>query len=281
MKNFHILHYMPSPSIHIFQGYNDVIDALVWGLNALGYPATSGVNDWRTDATLIIFGAHLMRLEMLAQFPTSTCVYNLEQLDGCMRVGVDMGVYQYIAANFEVWDYSATNISVWQTHLGAQRVKLVPIGYAPVLSRIPRPEEQDVDVLFYGAPTAYRYLTLARVCGAGLKLVNVCGFYGATRDSLIARSKIVLNLRHDSATSIFSIVRAAYLLANRKVIVSDTVASDDERPDGVVFVDAEWIPTVCKNLAENPDLRFVAEEQGYQAFARRNIATALRAALGE
>jgi hypothetical protein len=135
--------------------------------------------------------------------------------------------------------------------------------------------------LFYGAPTEYRYLILARICGAGLNLVNFCGIYGAARDSLIARAKVVLNLRHDVATSVFSVVRAAYLLANRKVIVSDTVASDDDRPDGIVFVDADWIPTVCKRLVENQELRCFAEEFGYQAFARRDIATALRAALGE
>jgi hypothetical protein len=268
MKKFHILHY--NPGLHILHGYTDVIDSV-----------TTGINQWRTDVTQIIVGAQFMPSEMLAQFPASTCIYNLEQVDGFVRTFGDAPIFRQMADNFEIWDYNAGNVARWQTDYAARRVKLVPIGYAPVLSRIPRSDEQDIDVLFYGAPTEYRYLILARICGAGLNLVNFCGIYGAARDSLIARAKVVLNLRHDVATSVFSVVRAAYLLANRKVIVSDTVASDDDRPDGIVFVDADWIPTVCKRLVENQELRCFAEEFGYQAFARRDIATALRAALGE
>jgi hypothetical protein len=278
MKKFHILHYMPD--LHILHGYTDVIDSLVWGLNALGYEVTSGINRWRFDATQIIFGAHFMSPEMLGQFPASTYIYNLEQLDGCNRTYGDMPVFRQMAESFEIWDYSTSNVAVWQTEFAAPRVKLVPIGYAPVLSRIKRPDEQDIDVLFYGAPSAYRYLILARICGAGLNLVNFCGLYGAARDQLISRAKVVLNLRHDEETSIFSIVRTAYLLANRKAVVSDSVASDSERPDGVVFVDALWVPTICKRLVENQGLRSLAEEQGYQAFAQRDITASLRAVLG-
>ena len=61
--------------------------------------------------------------------------------------------------------------------------------------------------------------------------------HGVERDRWIARSKVVLMLRHDERHRIFEIVRAAYLMTNGRAIVSEW--------DGGTSIDADFAPGVA------------------------------------
>ena len=50
------------------------------------------------------------------------------------------------------------------------------------------------------------------------------GVYGAERDRLIARSRLVLNV-HYFPTHIFEMIRVSYLLANRTAVVAGAIRS--------------------------------------------------------
>ena len=71
----------------------------------------------------------------------------------------------------------------------------MPIGYAPELTRI-CPLEENIDVLFYGAVNERRGRALQRMKDRGLRTVVAFGAYGAERDALIARSRIVVNIHY-------------------------------------------------------------------------------------
>jgi hypothetical protein len=268
--HFHLAHVVPDKSMHGLHGYKDVIDTVQWGLTQLGHTASYGLNELSPQGRNIIFGAQVLHPSMLEQLPAETIVYNFEQ-------GRDLPLEELrpqmkiAARRFEVWDYSEANMPMWE-RLGALRAEVVPVGYAPILQRVPR-VEQDIDVLVYGVPGAERLQAFQDLCLAGLTCVFACGLYGEARDQLIARSRVVLNM-HLYQTKIFEIVRVSYLMANRKCVVAsvdeDTVIEDDIAA-GIRMATAGELVAACQELAADAAARERLEEAAFQAVSRRDI----------
>jgi hypothetical protein len=161
-------------------------------------------------------------------------------------------------------------------------VKYVPIGYAPILRRIARPLDQDIDVLIYGMPHNYRLEVFQKLCMKWFRCLFVCGLYGHARDELIGRSKIILNLTSHGPESIYPIVRASYLLANRKLVISELCPKLQIEMDilnAVKFCSTEVIHLFCQYWLSNDSERLEAENKGFDIITRRDIRTILLAAL--
>ena len=192
---------------------------------------------------------------------------------------------QLIAAKCQIWDYAGANMATWNGLSLKHAVKLVPVGYAPILTRIENAEQQDIDVLIYGAVGEQRlavFASLGRLVNGGLAAVFASGLYGAGRDGLIARSKIVLNVNNISRSKIFEIVRVSYLLANAKAVVADIYPDSSIEEDfarGVMFVPTEMIAIACQDLLADDARRTRLERQGFACIARRDIRLLLAAAL--
>src|SRR5262249_8408489 len=158
----------------------------------------------------------------------------------------------------------------------------VPVGWAPVLARIPKRTNEDIDVLFYGLPSDSRLKIISQVCLAGAKCVFACGLYGAARDDLIARAKIVLNLNLYAQSRIFEVVRTSYLLANGKAVVADhypeTFVEDDLRP-ALMFAPPEKVAETCLQLLQNEPARRQLEQRGPEVMRQRDMRTILQHAL--
>lgn len=214
--------------MHGLYGYREVIDTVAWGLRELGHTTGYGLNTIATDATNIVFGAQVLPLELQEQLPPDSIVYNLEQLRGLAEPRASIAT---ALQRFRIWEYSAFNFEAWERWSPRYPVQLVPIGYAPILERIPRSTEQDIEVLLYGMSGQERLETFHALSHAGIASVFVSGLYGAGRDGLIARAKIVLNLNLYAHARIFEVVRVSYLLANRKAVVSDWHAEAAIEPD--------------------------------------------------
>jgi hypothetical protein len=237
------------------------------------------------SATNIIFGGHLLP-ELLVRCPEDTIYYNLEQLRGHPQYDPygPANTVMLISTKFQIWDYSAANIEAWNKLVPKHPVKFLPIGYAPVLTRIEKAEEQDIDVLIYGSVGEQRlsvFSSLGRLFN-GMSTVFACGLYGRARDSLIARSKIVLNITSFSRAKIFEIVRVSYLLANSKAVVADFSTDSHIEADiagGVVFVPIETIAETCWNLLTDEAQRIQFERRGFECISRRDIRLFLSAAL--
>jgi hypothetical protein len=147
-----------------------------------------------------------------------TIVYNLEQIDESSSWCSP--TYLRMLQSCQVWDYSAPNIASL-TRLGVTvKVRHVPVGYVPELTRIAAGPAEDIDVLFYGSMNERRNNVISQLRQAGLNAHTVFGMYGPARDALIARSKVVLNMHYYEA-NIFELVRVSYLLANRKAVVAE------------------------------------------------------------
>jgi len=276
--NFHLAHIVPGKLFHGLNGYKEVIDTIQWGLQQFGHSATYGLNTLSKTDTNIIFGAHMLEMELLESLPRETIVYNLEQNRD--RKLADLKPQVRLAAErFQIWDYSDGNN--W-AELGASRVCVVPVGYAPILQRIPRPQVQDIDVLIYGSPGKGRLGAFHHVARSGLTTVFLCGLYGSERDELIARSKLIININLYDYGKIFEVVRVSYLLANRKAIIadidSDTLIDDDIR-SAIRIVSPSELVHECEKLSSDDAGRMALENIGFSAMEKRDIRPILRKAL--
>jgi hypothetical protein len=266
--------------MHGLNGYKEVIDSVEWGLLQLGHEVSYSLNESNVSATNIIFGAQVLPIETLKQLPDDSIVYNFEQIRGLQKNKIRPEVH-IITERFQIWEYSKANFDSWNM-LGVNNPKLVPVGYAPVLTRIPKPDTQDIDVLIYGMSGEKRGNAFHRLSHAGLKILFVSGLYGDSRDMLIARSKIILNVNLYDFAQIFEIVRVSYLFANKKAIVAtldQNTEIEEDLNDSVRFTTLEKIVDDCVHLLEDENERIRLEEDGYKNFIKRDIKEILQEAL--
>ena len=187
--------------------------------------------------------------------------------------------YLSLLRRFAVLDYSAANTQALHD-AGIAHAKHLPIGYVPRLTRIAPALEPDIDVLFYGSLNARRTAILDALKARGLNVVHLFGTYGAARDAMIARAKIVLNM-HFYDAAIFEIVRVSYLLANAKCVVSEGAPDDpDAAPfkDGLCLCRYDDIVARCASLVADAARREALARRGFDLVTRRPQAELLRAA---
>lgn len=280
MAEFHLMHVIPDPTLHGLHGYRELIDTVAWGLTQLGHQVTYAVNQPSSRSRNVIFGAHMLSLEAITQLPANTICYQLEPVRNGDVSGLKRAMLTCVE-RFEIWDYSAANLPTWQK-LNPLNIKLVPIGYAPILTRIPKAAVQDIDVLMYGMAGAKRMTALHRLSSAGIAVVFVSGLYGSARDRLISQSKIVLNINLFDFAQIFEIVRVSYLLANRKAVVATMDAQtfiEEDMASAVKVTTIDRLIEDCRHVLDDEKVRAEMESRGLEIMSRRDIRSILKAAL--
>jgi len=285
MTHYHLMHCVPpDPRMHGLNGYKEVIETVAWGLQQLGHQVSYALNQSERDAINFVFGAQVLPIDALKRLPEGTIIYNFEQwrdINAAAQLRAEVRYYAQ-EPRFEIWDYTPANLPSWRT-LGRDRVKIVPVGYAPILTRIAKAPRQDIDVLIYGLSGERRLQTFHGLSKQGLSTVFVSGLYGAARDELISRAKIVLNINLYPHGRIFEIVRVSYLLANRKAVVADldvnTSIEDDMRPAIKLATSLQELLNLCEGLANNERERAKLEELGFSCISRRDIRDILKSAL--
>jgi len=278
MKKINLVHIILSDKYHIFHGYDEIIETISWGLVQLGFTVSYSTDRFEQNCINIIFGAQMLSIEDLESLPRNTIIYNLEQMHNVAPEAL-IEPYIYCAEHFQIWDYSEFNIGTWNYFNSEKKPIHVPIGYAPILSRIEKPKQQEIDVLFYGGPGGQRLAVFHNLCTSLVKTVFVHGLYGKTRDNLIANSKIVINISQYPAHGIFEIARASYLLANSKAIVSDFSENTKIESDihtAIKFCKIEFIIQECLNLLADDTARNELERNGFDAISKRDIRQILK-----
>jgi hypothetical protein len=278
-KKFNIAH-LVAPRAHGLYGYREVIETVQWGLECMGFDVLISENLILPDRTNIIFGAQMLSEADLGAFPRDTIVYNFEQMSG-LEVGRLKPIMRFAAERFRIWEYSEANLPTWSKLNPAHEVVHVPVGWAPILKRIKKSASQDIDVLIYGLPGQLRVQIFHDLCHQGVKCLFVSGMYGAPRDELISRSKLVLNVNLYDDSRIFEIVRVSYLLANAKAVVADMQAGTFIEPgfeNAVAFAPPHQVTELCLALVDDDPARSEIEERGREAIEKRHISPILLAA---
>ena len=254
--------------------FQEVAETLHYGLLALGHDCVL-TKRWLLDRHLILLcTTSIPTLGVMP--PAGTILYHLEQVHhGSAFVTPTM---ISILRQYPVVDFSKTNIERL-ARMGVQ-ARWLPIGYVPELTRIQPAPEEDIDVLFYGTVTDRRQVVLDALAAHGLRVEALGGMYGAARDALTARSKVVINMHGRDQNTVFESVRVFYPLANRKAVVSERGDGYEDFLDAVVFADYDGLADRCAALVRDNEARKKLEQRGFEIMASRSESKYLKAALG-
>jgi hypothetical protein len=260
------------------EGFREVAEALHHGLEALGHDSVLGTDLGLRGRQHLVLGANLLAAAGQKP-PPGAILYNLEQVqEGSPWFEREL---LELYRRFPVWDYSRRNVEAL-ARLGLPRPRLVPVGFVPELCRI-APAQEDIDVLFYGSVNERRRAVLQELSRRGARVHAAFGVYGAERDRLVARSRLVLNVHYYEA-KVFEIVRVSYLLANRRAVVSETgcdPAEEQGLAGAVAFAPYSGLVDACLDLLGDPEGRRRLGEAGLAAMQARPQPEYLRAALAE
>ncbi len=255
--------------------FEEVALALRAAFGELGHDAPIVTDAALARGQTIALGVNLLRPGVA--IPPNCILYNLEQISAdspWLTAG-----YIDLLRRYRLWDYSQKNIDA----LGAQGIgaSLCEIGYMPVLARISPAPERDIDVAFVGSMNERRRAILHALHIQGKDVAARFNLYGAERDALYARAKIVINI-HFYEAKVFEIVRCSYLLANRVCVVSESGPEPEIESiysKGIAFAPYKDLVDVClRLLACDGDRRAIAEA-GFEAFSARSQTRFLSAAL--
>lgn len=259
-------------------GFDDVMLPLYYALRSLGYRVEILFNKANPLSRNIVFGSCISPRRTGRILPAGSIIFNLEQINFASKwCGED---YLAHLRAFEVWDYSAANARAL-TGLGIRALH-VPLGYVPEMTRLRPDFPLENEALFYGLITERRDKLLRALAATGIGLLATQEAFGALRDVLLARSRLVLNI-HQFLPARLETARLGYVWANKKPVLSERRA-DTEVPDyleeSCVFASYEETPELLASLLRDaPRLRRQAE-LGFAAFASRPLSACLEKLLG-
>ena len=247
----------------------EVAETLHWGLVDAGFESTHVENQFLEGRLNIVMAPHL-----LVHFPgwdsrgtENMVLFNFEQIRE--ELIAQIPYYPSILARCRVWDYDRRNVDALKA-LGVERVQHVRVGFAAQMTRVDHAADQDIDVLFYGSPSARRLKLRDELLARGLVTEFVFGVYGAQRDAMISRAKLVVNPGVYETGGLFDIVRLSYLLTNRKAVVMEKGIDPEQEARfdaGVCFATIDEMADECVYLCAVEDERRELADRGYALFS--------------
>lgn len=261
------------------QCFDDIAFAIQVGFRNLGFkaPVIKDLN-FTADKTIVL-GPQLLSGFPLDLMPSNAVLFNLEQIsnDSPWLATSD---YLSLARQNTMWDYSPLNKRAW-LEFGVNTDAICEVGYVEELQRVKPHLRRDIDVLFIGSINRRRKRILEHLRSMGVAVHWLFNVYGAERDEMIARAKVLLNF-HQHDAQIFEIVRVSYLLANRCCVVSETGADiDTERhfSKGIEFCPYDGLVDACLSLLGNEKKQEELRQRGYEAIIKFDQTKLLERAL--
>lgn len=272
---YHLVLYRPDhPRFRIMDAHLEVMAALRWGFEACGLPCSMAVNQIDPQRRNIAFGWIMAaQAGLLDALPDGSILYNFEQFSERRIAGTPLAA---LARRFRVWDYSAANLPRWAEADLPSPAFHAPVVWAPVLERIAPAPVQDIDLLYVGSGGAGRSARIDEIAEHITRpgVVVARNIWGETRDSWIARARLMLNLTNDNpALRIFEVVRVSYYLANRKAVVCEAVPGhfvESDLLEALPFAPRAQLGDLAASLLADPALRQRWAERGYEAFRQRD-----------
>ena len=261
------------------QGFDDAILPLYYALGCLGHKVDITRNVCSADRLNIIFGAHELDEFPLENIPVDSIIYNFEQVTpGSLAMRQS---YLEALSRYAVWDYSLRNVEILQA-AGLKNVCHAPCGYVPEMTRLDPDYPKDIDVLLYGVFNERRVAVLEELRRRGINAVGRDRLFGAERDFFIARSKIILNV-HYYLPGILEVIRLGYLLANRKLVVSERNPDTHvpgEYEGACIFCPYEQLADSIAMLLGKEELCGKQAQRGFDLFSGNAYADTLAQILG-
>ena len=262
---------------HIF---DDLIGSLQGALQDLGHDCTRSQNMMKVGRVNILIG-NLVGLRDrpnavndLRRYPYTA--YQLGQMDARIGLAAYNGpYYRILEGAVRIWDYSPANLDFPARTDLRDKVSFLPPAYHRSLEHFIPAENQDIDVLFYGARSERRTRIIEQLRAAGVNAVSLFGVYGEALHDQLRRAKIVLNVHGTADLVVLETVRLSFLLANRCFVVSQA-AEYDPYGDGLVFAEYGQLTQACLHwLEQGREPRRAVAERGYAAMRQDDMAARL------
>lgn len=203
--------------------------------------------------------------------------YNVEQL--AQKADLFTDAFGASLAGVRVWDYGRAQSALWSVIAPDALAAQVPFAYAPIWPAPDASVREDIDVLFFGSASPRREAALVALEQAGLAVTAADGLFGADRDALIGRAKLVLMWAYER-NDMFDVVRALPLLARGRAVVSDVEAHTDMPPglrDAVALcADVPDLVAMCTQLCAEDGERDALAARGFVAAGQVRMADVLR-----
>lgn len=254
----------PSQFIHV-EAFREIIEAIQCGLAAFGLMAPLLVNCLPDDgSTAIVFGAHHLDTVAASHLPPNAIIYNAEPLVPTNNRLPEF--YYLLLSRHVVWDFSRRNVDFLNGRFAPNRAYHLPLSQSSILTRL-QPSREDIDILFYGAISPRRESILKELGHRGAKISSLTGIYGAERNDLIGRAKLVLNMHFDDDGA-FECMRVVPLLANAKAVVTE-FSSDipDALKSGMCVASYDDLVDSCMALLADEVGRQQLALQGFRCIA--------------
>lgn len=253
-------------------------------LSELDYEVSYVPYEFSRDALNIVFGVIGMSADQIQAQASQVIIRNMEYVFPSAHFMFPR--YIELLKRFPVWDYSSHNTDRL-VEAGVAVVDYVPVCHSPVLECIVPAVQEDIDVYFYGNMTERRAKVLVAIRARGLNVVvsdlGNSQLFGAERDALIARAKIVLSIgQWDDPCRIFEVVRVGYLLANGKAVVGEVTPHTDIEDDirsAVACGTLDEIPALCEALVKDECHRQALAVRGREIFRARSGKAIIGAAI--
>lgn len=176
-------------------------------------------------------------------------VYQLEQLFDRSK-WANRHTYQWLKGADEIWEYDLSNLE-WLRRQGFNP-QYRPMTYCPSMIDIPK-RDKDIDVLFYGYPTARRLRIIGGLMENTWNSYNTVWSTGLTGERLkefIGRSKIILNIHAFDADCRQEQVRLFYPVMNGSCIISEH-SPHNEFGKAIVVCDTDKVSATVKYVLKN------------------------------
>ncbi len=267
---FNLVRIVPDNGFYVHsQVFHEIEAAMFFSLQCLGHDVTNSVNDFVPGRRNIVFGMHHCPVDVVRHdIPKDTIIYSLEQ----MKDGPECIRWCRKYRGLEVWDYSMRNAEVLRK-AGVENIKHCKVGYVPEITYFERnkPQDRDIDILFYGCPTERRTHILKQFeNNPKLNFVHIQSTYGDDRDEYIKRAKLVINL-HNMNNQIFEIIRVSHLIQNKVPVLTERNPDTDfpAYMEGTVFESTynRFVDTAYK-LLKKPEELDAQAEKGLEIFKK-------------
>lgn len=239
----------------------DTIKYLSYGLESLGHDCYISKNKFDSGRINIIFGGHnITKFSIVSAILQSKLNYIVLQSEIVRHETINTqtnkeqftNIYLPLLENaIEVWDANSINLGVLN-RMGI-KVELFRLGYHSAMEEILDKNTQDIDFLFFGSITPHRKEMLDLLAKEKFKTEIVFDPVAFYRNDLIARSKIILNIRQGDNMPQLPYTRIVYAVNNKKLVISENCEDQEWLEDIFLHTETEKFIDLCIETIERND----------------------------
>jgi hypothetical protein len=246
---------------------HDMARYVASSIELLGHPCTLERNRCDPTATNVLVGTHLLasatEVDLLLGAARDYVVLQTEIFDDGTINGhgvaerLDRVIYPLLRGARGVWDSLETNARYLRTK--GIPVGMLRFGYSPRLEDVVHKKEKDIDFLFYGSMGSWRQSVITRLSSLGYRVRVEFDATAVFRNDLIARSEVVLTLRHGAGMAHLPQGRIIYAVNNRALVVGEGGDGQGELEDVFVWTnEPARVVELCRETRARPDRRELA-----------------------